>query len=135
MKITAKQYGQTLYDLTDGKSKSEIEKYVGNFTELLVKNRKLKLAKKIIDQFSQIYNKQHGIVRVEVISARKLSEETTKEIKEFIKKKYKAEKVELVILVDENLKGGMILKIGDEVLDGSVAGKISELKKVLVKKV
>jgi F-type H+-transporting ATPase subunit delta len=133
MKITSKQYAQTLYDLTDGKSEGETEKSVGCFVDFLIKSRKLKLSGKIIEQFSDIYNKRHGIVRVEVTGARKLSEEMTKEIKGFIKKKYKAEEVELVIMVDEGLKGGIILKVGDEIMDGSVAGRLSELKKILVK--
>lgn len=133
MRITSKQYAQTLYDLTDGKSEAETKKSVGYFVEFLVKSRKLKLAEKISEQFSHIYNKRHGIAKVEVTSARKLSEEITKEIRGFVKKKYKAEEVEFVIRIDEGLKGGIILKVGDEVIDGSVAGRLSELKKILVK--
>ena len=133
MKISSKQYAQTLYDLTEGKSKPEIEKSVADFARYIYRSRKLKLAGKISDQFSQIYDKQHGIVRVEVTSAKKLGEETTKEIRGFVKKKYKAEEVEFVIRVDEKIKGGIILKVGDEVMDGSVAGRLSELKKILVK--
>jgi len=133
MRVTPKQYAQTLYDLTDGKSEGETKKSVGCFVEFLIRSRKLKLAGKISDQFSQIYDKQHGIVRVEVTSAKKLGEETTKEIRGFVKKKYKAEEVEFVIRVDEKIKGGIILKVGDEVMDGSVAGRLSELKKILVK--
>ncbi len=133
MKISSKQLAHTLYDLTDGKSEGETKKSVGCFVEFLIKSRKLKLAGKISDQFSQIYDKQHGIVRVEVTSAKKLSEEIMKEIRRFIKKKYKAEDVEFVIQVDEKIKGGIILKVGDEVMDGSIAGKLSELKKILVK--
>lgn len=132
MRITSKQYAQTLYDLTDGKSEAETKKSVGYFVEFLVKSRKLKLAEKISEQFSHIYNKRHGIAKVEVTSARKLSEEITKEIRGFVKKKYKAEEVEFVIRIDEGLKGGIILKVGDEVIDGSVAGRLSELKKILV---
>ncbi|MDP1846088.1 MAG: ATP synthase F1 subunit delta [Candidatus Moranbacteria bacterium] len=133
MKITAKQYAQTLYDLTDGKPKAETEKAATDFARYIYRNRKLKLTGKIIEQFSEIYNKRHSIVRAEVTGAKNLSEEMTKEIKGFIKKKYKAEEAELVIMVDEGLKGGIILKVGDEVMDSSISGRLSELKKILVK--
>lgn len=133
MRVSARQYAQTLYDLTDGKSEGETKKSVGCFVEFLIKSRKLKLTGKIIEQFSDIYNKRHSIVRAEVTGAKNLSEEMTKEIKGFIKKKYKAEEVELVIMVDEGLKGGIILKVGDEVMDSSISGRLSELKKILVK--
>ena len=46
MRITAKQYAQTLYDLTDGKSKPEVEKSVADFARYIKKERKLKLSGK-----------------------------------------------------------------------------------------
>ena len=62
MKITAKQLAQTLYDLTDGKSESEAEKSIGRFAEFIIKDRKLKLADKIIEQFGKIYNQKRELV-------------------------------------------------------------------------
>ena len=50
-----------------------------------------------------------------------------------MKKKYQAKEVVLKNIVDENIKGGMIVRVGDEVMDGSIAGKLGELKKILVK--
>lgn len=133
MKISPRQLAHTLYDLTEGKAESETKKSIGKFVDFLVKSRKLKLAEKIAEQFSQIYNKKHSIAEVEVMSAKKLSEESLKEIREFVRKKYKVKDTEFVIRVDEKIKGGMILKVGDEVVDGSIAGKLSELKNILVK--
>jgi len=35
-------------------------------------------------------------------------------------------------IIDESIKGGVILRVGDEILDGSIAGRLNDLKKILV---
>jgi F-type H+-transporting ATPase subunit delta len=131
MRISAKQYAQTLYDLTDGKSKSEIEKSIADFARYMHKERKLKLSGKIIESFGKIYNSEKGIVEAEIVTAEKLSDALEKKIENYIKKKYKSEKVIIKNIVDPSIKGGMIVKSGDEVTDGSVRGRLGELKKIL----
>jgi F-type H+-transporting ATPase subunit delta len=133
MKITSKQYAQTLYDLTDGKSKPEIQKTVADFARYIYKERKLKLFGKIIEQFGKIYNQENGIIEAEVATAEKLNESLEKKIKSYIQKKYEAKKVIVKNIIDEKIKGGMIIRVGDEVVDGSIVGKLGELKKILVK--
>jgi len=131
MKITAKQLAQTLYDLTDGKSESEAEKSVGRFAEFIIKDRKLKLADKIIEQFGKVYNQKKGIVEAKVVTRKKMDEAAERKVKDYIEKKYHAKKVVLKNIVDEDIKGGMIIRVGDEVTDGSVAGRLISLRKKL----
>ena len=133
MRITAKQYAQTLYDLTDGQPKTEIEKSIADFASHIHKNRKLKLAGKIIESFRKIYNKEKNIIEAEVVSRQKLDEAFVKKVKHFVKEKYQAKEVVLKNIIDESVKGGMIIRVGDEIIDGSVKGRLGELKKVLSK--
>jgi F-type H+-transporting ATPase subunit delta len=132
MRVSARQYAQTLFDLTDGKSKSEIEKSVADFARYLQKERKMKLAGKIIESFGKIYNEENGIVEAEIVTAEKLSVGTEKKVKEYVERKYSAKKVISKNTVDKNIKGGFVLKVGDEIIDGSVSGKLKELKNILV---
>jgi F-type H+-transporting ATPase subunit delta len=132
MRISARQYAQTLYDLTDGKPNEEIEKSVADFARHMHKERKLKLAGKIFEQFSKIYNSKKGIVEVEVVTAEKFSVGTEKKVKDYIEKKYQAKEVVLKNVIDKSIKGGILLKVGDEVMDGSLRGRLGELKKILV---
>jgi len=132
MRISARQYAQTLYDLTEGKPKAEIEKSVAGFARYIYKERKLKLEGKIIESFGKIYNQEKGIIEAEIVIAEKLSAGTEKKVKDYIEKKYNAKEVVLKNIVDPKIKGGIILKVGDEVMDGSVSGKLEELKKVLI---
>ncbi|MCX6766580.1 MAG: F0F1 ATP synthase subunit delta [Candidatus Moranbacteria bacterium] len=138
MRVSAQQYAQTLYDLTDGKSKPEIEKAIADFARHMEKERKLKLAGKVIEHFGKIYNEKNGIVEAEVVTAEKISGEMEKKVKKYIEKKYpphrrtsSAGEVILKNIIDPSIKGGMVLKVGDEILDGSIAGRLGELKKIL----
>jgi len=133
MRISPKQYAAVLYDLTDGKSKPEVEKMVADFARYIYKERKLKLAGKIVESFEKLYNQKNGIIEAQIVTAKKISAASEKKVKDYVEKKYDAKKVVLKNTIDSNIKGGMIVKVGDEVMDGSVAGKLNELKKVLVK--
>jgi len=133
MHVTAKQYAQALYDLTDGKSKSEIEKSAADFARHIYRERKLKLAEKIFEQFGKIYNREKSIIEAEVVTAEKIGDAMEKKVKKYIEKKYSVKEVVVENIVDPNIKGGMIMKVGDEVMDGSIRGSLMELKKVLVK--
>ncbi len=131
MKTTAKQYAQTLYDLTDGQSKPEIQKSVAAFARYIYKERKLRLADKIIGQFGKIYDKNNGIVEAEIVTRKKLGEAELKKTKSYIKERYGAKEVIVKNIIDENIMGGVIVRVGDEVMDGSIAGRLGALKKIL----
>lgn len=131
MRISAKQYAQTLYKLTEGKNEAEIKRSVSNFVEFLARSRRLKMASKIMEQFGALYNKEKGIVEAEVASREKLGEVLAKKLEHYIKDKYRAKEVVINNVIDDKVKGGIVIKVGDEVMDGSVRGKLSELRKVL----
>ncbi len=131
MKISVNQYAKSLFELTDGKSEREIDSAISNFIKFLQKNRQLKLAGKIIEKFRKIYNKKNGIVEAEIISREKLSSELIAKLNNFIKNKYLAKEVILNNIVDEKIKGGIIIKVGDEVVDGSVGGQLGRLRECL----
>ncbi|TAK95762.1 ATP synthase F1 subunit delta [Patescibacteria group bacterium] len=133
MKITAKQYARTLTDLTEGKSQSEVDGVVASFVEALFKNGHLKLNPKIIDQFGMMWNTRHGVIEAEVTTKEIMESSIKEEMIKHIMKKYSAKEVVLKNKIDAKVLGGMIIKVGDEVLDGSVAGQLSRLKNSLEK--
>ena len=133
MKITTKQYAQTLLDLTENKSEQEVPAIVQKFADQLKKDGQLKNAGKIMEKFSELYNAKHGIVEAEVVSKSEMGENELRKIEEFIVKKYGGNKVEIRNIVDEKIKGGIVIKVGDEVIDGSVSAQLKKLKRELVK--
>lgn len=131
MKITTTQYANTLYDLTEGKEKARVNSIVEKFTALLIKNRQIKLAGKIIEKFSEIYNRKNGIVEAEITSREVLSNELRNKVSNYVSNKYKAKEVVINNKIDENIKGGIVVKVGDEVIDASLKSRLINLNKLL----
>jgi F-type H+-transporting ATPase subunit delta len=133
MKVSIKQYSQTLFELTSGKSEQEVLVIVAKFAEALKKDGQLKNAGKIMEKYSELYNISNGIVVAEITTRYKIQDTRYKEVESFIKSKYKAEKVEISNIVDESIGGGIVIKIGDEIIDSSISGKLERLRRELVR--
>ena len=86
----------------------------------------------IAESFISLYKYTNNIETVTLTTAPPIDENTKSEILSFIKKKGKSD-VELTEIIDEDILGGMIVKIGDKQLDASVIRDIKELKKTFNK--
>ena len=133
MKISIKQYSQTLFELTENKSESEVFAIVQKFAEQLKKDGQLKNASKIMEKFAESFNKENGIVVTVVRGRGDLSRDVLEKIEKFVKEKYSAKEVEMNFVIDEAVMGGIIIKVGDEIIDGSVSSQLKRLQKELVK--
>lgn len=133
MKVTAKQYAQTLLELTEGKSEQEVLDVAKKFAQVLQRDGQMKNASKIMEKFSDLYNEAHGIVETEIVSREKLDGKMIGKLNEFIKEKYEAKEVIVKNIVDEKIKGGIVIKVGDDIIDGSVAAQLKKLKNILSK--
>ncbi|NLC30933.1 MAG: ATP synthase F1 subunit delta [Candidatus Moranbacteria bacterium] len=132
MKISTKQYAQALYELTLGKSESEVGIVVEKFVKELVKNNQTKSATKIIDNFNNIYNRENGIIEAEIESREQLQTEVLEKIEKYLIKKYNAKQIILNKKINPEIKGGVIIKAGDEITDLSVAGSLNRLRRELI---
>jgi F-type H+-transporting ATPase subunit delta len=132
MKISAKQYAQALYELTLGKSEQDIDMVVEKFFKKLIKRNQKKIAPKIIEKFKDIYNENSQAVEAQVISAREVVESHSDDIKNFLKEKYRAKDVFLDFKIDKGIKGGIIIRVGDEVLDASISSKLKKMNFLII---
>jgi F-type H+-transporting ATPase subunit delta len=81
----------------------------------------------IYNKFVVLVNKIKTQIMVEVVSAIKLDDKLMKEIKSSIDEKTKLD-VRLKNVVDKNIIGGLLIRIGDKIIDLSVKSKINDLK-------
>jgi F-type H+-transporting ATPase subunit delta len=131
MKIISQQYAKTLYELTKDKSHKEVDEIAAEFIKLLVSKNQSRLLPKIIEKFNGIWNKENGIVEAEVISREKLNSLLVDKLIRFVKDRYRAKEVLINNIVNESIKGGIIIRVGNEVMDGSVERQLRELKSIL----
>ena len=73
---------------------------------------------------------EEGVVEVEVISAAELSPETEKKIAARVQEAT-GRRVEMARRVDPDILGGLVLRIGDIIVDGSVKARIRQLRRRL----
>ncbi len=133
MKITPKQYAESLYQVIRGKEKKDTENAIVNFVNILIENNNVSKLDKIIEQFEKIWNKEERIVETEIISSEKLNSGVIKLLKDYIAKLSGAKNVIINEEKDKNILGGVVIKYEDRIIDGSLKTRIEDLKKSMVK--
>lgn len=116
--ITPKEYAIFLYETGDVKA----------CLEVLQKNNDLYLIDKVIKEFESYDKQERGIEEVEITSAKPLSEKVKKEILHTL---HNGKKVELIEKVRPELIGGIVVKIEDTLIDGSLKTKLARLNQSL----
>ena len=94
--------------------------------KVLADNRRLGFLPEIAEQYEVLRADQEKTIEAEVVSAFEVSDEQQKQIAEKLKAKLGRE-VTLTCSVDKSLIGGLVIKAGDMVIDGSAIGQIQKL--------
>jgi len=100
------------------------------FLCLLVSNRREKYLGAVARMYESIYRKEQGIIRVSLSTVKKPDEQTKNIIKELLGKKYQA-KIDLHTITDESLIGGFVLRVDDDLFDGSVTTQLRNIRREL----
>ena len=113
-------------ELVIGSAGKKLNKDGANLVHLLLENGRLTLLPEISELF-EIFKAEHeGSIEAEVISAYELAKDQIKNISDALKKKLGRE-VKIVSHIDKSLVGGVVIRAGDLVIDGSVTGYLQEL--------
>lgn len=100
---------------------------VKNFCLLLADKGRLDSLPEIENYYAKLLDEFQGIVRGEIVTAIKLADNVKKEIVEKLEKQ-SGLKVVLDYNVDQDILGGLMLKVGDKVLDASIRAQLQILK-------
>ncbi len=101
-----------------------------NFVRLLVENRRLNLLPEIVAQFELLRAEAESRLEATVVSAFPLDAVQLKSLEQGLKRKLGRD-VHLSARVDSALVGGVVIRAGDLVIDGSVQGRLTELTSFL----
>ena len=133
MKITAKQYAESLYEAVQDKNNSQIKNSINNFFSILIQNNDIAKAEEIAKEFEKIWNTEQGIIEAEVVSAKELNNKIVKLLNNYIAELSGSEKVILNQKINKDILGGVIIKYEDKILDGSLRAKLNGLKTEMIK--
>ena len=102
------------------------------FLELLAERHRMPAIFRIRRAFDQLYAEERKLLPVTVTSAVELDEDTVKEIGRKIEEQT-GRKVELTTKVDPNVLGGLVMRVGNIVMDGTIRARLERLRKQVAK--
>ena len=122
------------YDLTQAQlrelflslSPEAISAEAKNFVHLLVENDRLAALPEICALFEALKNEREGVVDAEISTAFALDAAQLASLVADLEQRFKR-KINPQVSIDRNLIGGVRVVIGDEVIDGSVRGKLNAM--------
>ena len=99
---------------------------MANLVRMLAENDRFAALPQIAALFDELKRQQQGVYQVHVLSAFPVSPDQQKELANAMKAKLGGD-VELTVAEDASLIGGVQIRAGDLVIDGSVRGKLQKL--------
>ena len=103
-----------------------------NLIEILLRKNRLYLFDDILNQFIELYKFSSGIETCYLISADKISSRIENNLEPIIRKITK-NKIKILNIIDKDLIGGFIIKVGDIQFDNSVKSSLNRLRTSLKK--
>jgi len=107
--------------------KSGFSDMVKNFLNLLLDKNRIGVIEAITDHYARLTDEVSDIARAEIITAKPLKEEALGRIEKSLEG-LTSKKIRTDVKEDPDLIGGVVVKIGDMVLDGSVKAQLEGLK-------
>lgn len=104
----------------------EADQLLKNFLNLLVQKKRAEALVDIAEKFQSLVDEDRRICRGTVVAATELSEELQTKVQSTLEK-ITGKKVILTSEVEPAIIGGMIAKVGDLVLDGSIRSQLASL--------
>ena len=121
-KVGGEQQAELMLKVTADKLNAQQQ----NLIKLMAENGRLKALPEVAEQFEVYRAEAEGKVDAEVTSAFKLTAAQEKSITKTLKAKLGRE-VTITTTIDESLIGGVIIKAGDTIIDGSMKSQLESL--------
>lgn len=136
MKFTEKQLAKVLFDTIENGNKpggagsglagKDISGITDEFVRFLAKRAELHRISGVIQSFEKIWKDKFGAATITVEIAHPLSASLKKQVEEI------APGAEIREIVNENLIGGAKIRLDDRAIDGSISGRLSQIKSALL---
>jgi F-type H+-transporting ATPase subunit delta len=125
-KISKQQILAFVLDICQG----QVDKEAENLLQLLIQNNRLTLLPIIAELFETFKTEDAGLVDVDVFVAYTFSKEDKAKFSSTLEKTL-GKKVNMKVTVDKSLLGGVLVRAGDRVIDGSIKGQLQQMQKTL----
>lgn len=103
-----------------------------NFLETLIERHRMPVIFRLRDRYNTLWDAENKVLPVEVTTAVPLDEATVNSIGDRIGRET-GQRIQLTSVVDPDVVGGMVLRVGNTVLDASIRSRLNQLRKQVSK--
>ena len=109
----------------------ELDEKVHNFLKVAAENGRLDVVPYIAEQFEELCSKEDGSINAHIVSTYAINATQKKSIIAALKQKLGRE-ITITTQIDKSLLGGVIIRAGDMVIDGSVKLQLEKITNSLL---
>jgi len=99
-----------------------------NFLKLLIEKHRMPVIFRIRRIYDELWERENKVLAVQIRTATTLDEKLVREIGDKIAEGT-GQKIELTASVDADLLGGIVLRVGNSILDASIRNRLETLRK------
>ena len=99
-----------------------------NFLQLLIEKHRMPAIFRIRRVYDELWERENKVLPVQIKTATSLDEKVVKEIGDRISEST-GQKIELTASVDADILGGIVLRVGNSILDASIRNRLETLRK------
>jgi F-type H+-transporting ATPase subunit delta len=99
-----------------------------NFLNLLIENHRMPVIFRIRQEYERLWDEENKTLPVEITSAIALDEDTTASLGQTIGERA-GRKVTLAARVDPDILGGIVIRVGNSILDASIRNRLEQLRR------
>ncbi|KAH9819306.1 ATP synthase subunit 5, mitochondrial [Teratosphaeria destructans] len=132
--LTDSDKQQIIAEIQKSTNVQDKTKTLDNFLSTLAENNRLSVLEGVVEKFAQLMSASRGEVEMTITSAQPLDAKVVKQLENAVgKSQYvgQGKKLKVVPKVNPDIRGGLVVEIGDRTIDLSVSSKISRLNKLL----
>ncbi len=118
-------------NLVDKVFKGQLSEVTVNFIKILIDNDRQMSIRDINEAFKDMMDDVNKRLRVSLVSSDNMDDGSINKIKETLKQKYGKEII-LDMTIDKSILGGIIIKVGDLIIDGSLAKDLNNIREQLL---
>jgi F-type H+-transporting ATPase subunit delta len=115
-----------------GKAVSDADETVFNFLELLLENHRMPVIFRVRREYERLWQEANRLLSVQITSAVELDPSVAERIGDEIGRQT-GRTVQLVSSVDPDVIGGIVLRVGNSILDASIRTRLENLRKQVAK--
>ena len=111
----------------------KLSKDMVNFLKIVGNKGRFDCLSQISSSAKRLHDEMSGNVRAQVVTAEKVDKSVVQDIAEQLEKAL-GKKVTVKAVVDPNIIGGMVIRIGDTIHDGSVVNQLDQVRSKAIKR-